>query len=177
MVYEVQRVLRSLNIDISNIKLREDDSYFDAYADIKGFGISIELDPRAIAWIIVNRLLELRPELVGDKVIRITINFAGSLSTYVFDTELIKRIGYFNGAVLRILIPHGFYITDVKTRIDPVASKVELLYSVKSIEKVVSRTMLSRLAYECVREIKKMWPGRIVVRLRAGLITEGRAEA
>ncbi len=172
----VVRVLNALNVDVYNFSVEEQGDRLLVKLVASSYRREITHD--ALVWIVVGRLVELDIQRIMSKKVVLELDYNGKRKQVTLDTELAKWLAYFNGTVLKILLPHSFYIDSAKPNISPDGTFVELIYSVKSsVEKYASRTMLSRLAYECVREIKKLWPHRVRVRLRAGLFTEGRAEA
>ena len=172
----VTRILNALNVDVYGFSMEESDE--EIRVKLVASSYRKEISHNLLVWVIASRLIEMYIQGVMRKRLTIEVEYNGEQRVTVLDTELAKWLTYFNGTVLRILLPHGFYIDHVKTSVSADGTYVELTYYVKSnIEKYASRTMLTRLAYECVREIKKLWPHKIKVRLRAGLLTEGRAEA
>ncbi len=172
----VVRVLNALNVDVYSFSIGEHKDRLLVKLIASSYRREITYD--TLVWIVVGRLMELDMQRVMSKKVVLELDYNGKQKRTVLDTELAKWLAYFNGTVLKILLPHSFYVDNAKPNISPDGTFVELIYSVKSsVEKYASRAMLSRLAYECVREIKKLWPHKVRVRLRAGLLTEGRAEA
>lgn len=172
----VIRVLNALNVDVYSFSIGEQEDKLLVKLIASSYRREITHD--TLVWIVVGRLMELDMQRVMSKKVVLDLDYNGKQKQMVLDTELAKWLAYFNGTVLKILLSHSFYIDSAKPNISPDGTFVELIYSVKSsVEKYASRAMLSRLAYECVREIKKLWPHKVRVRLRAGLLTEGRAEA
>ena len=172
----VTRILNALNVDVYGFSMSENEE--EIRVELVASSYRKEISHNLLVWVIASRLFETYVRSVMRKKLIIEVEYNGERRVTILDTELAKWLAYFNGTVLRVLLPHGFYIDNVKTSVSADGTYVELTYYVKSnIEKYASRTMLARLAYECVREIKKFWPHRIRVRLRAGLFTEGRAEA
>lgn len=172
----ITRILNALNVDVYGFSMEESNE--EIKVKLVASSYRKEISHNLLVQVIASRLFETYIQNVMRKRLTMEVKYNGGQGVTTLDIGLAKWLTYFNGTVLRILLPHGFYIDNVKAGVSADSTYVELTYYVKSnIEKYASRTMLARLAYECVREIKKLWPHKIKVRLRAGLLTEGRAEA
>ncbi len=174
IVPHIKDVCSSLNISISDISIEFKDNTIAVKAILGSIPKHIKL--RDIAWIITSVIIEHNPEYLMRNIV-IGVQRDRESEVYELNNEIIRRIYLFNGIVTRILLAHGFYPRDAKTSINPETNSIELIYTVRGIERVVGKEMLRRLAIECVRELKKYWSGNIIVRLRAGILTEGIARS
>ncbi len=138
-----------------------------------------EVTPEVISWVAMSKAFTIMGLSVDDydAVIEVETPHHGS-SRYHYITFVDKVSSFIHGVVAQVLFSHSVIPTPSRVRVDPDSKFVEVIYSVRPKRRdiALSSSMLSRLAMECVRIVKNVFPGRVRIRLKAGFLTEGRAE-
>jgi len=133
------------------------------------------------SWLVLLWINRVVPELSG-KIIRIRVLDAsrpGDVGEeFDFSSPLSRTIALSGGKIAEIILRNNIDVEALEARIDPTSNTAEFRAQVRPHDRreVLTGEMLRRVALECLREVQPLWPGfRIMVRLRSGRFTEGRA--
>jgi len=133
------------------------------------------------SWLVLLQISRVAPEL-AEKIIRIRVFDAlkpGDVGEeFDFSSPLSRAIALSSGRITEILLRNNIDVETLEARIDPTSNTAEFRAQVRPHERreVLTSEMLRRVALECLREVQPLWSRfRIVVRLKSGRFTEGRA--
>jgi len=177
LVDDLKRYFLSLDLELRNV-----------VAVQRGEGIVVGVSTPLIrirapmaAWLILLYISRVAPELL-DKITRVRVIDALSPAElgeeFEFSSPLSRTIALSCGKITEVILRNNLDVETLEARIDPASNIAEFRAQVKPHwrREVVTSEMLGRVAVECLREVQPLWPGfRLMVRLRSGRFTEGRA--
>ncbi len=176
---EIPRALDPLGVRVSraSAKISGGDT-IDIYVKVSNIPPP-EVTPEVVSWVAMSKVYTILGASIEeyDVIVEVETPHQGS-SRFHYITPVDKVSTFIHGVVTQILFSHSIVPHPSRVKIDPDTKFVEALYSVRARRKdiALSSSMLTRLATECVRIVKNVFPGRVRIRLRAGFLTEGRAE-
>jgi len=179
LVNDLKRYFSSLDLELRNMVVEQ-----------RGEGIALRVTApltriRAsmVSWLVLLWINRVAPEL-SEKIIRVRVLDAsrpGDVGEeFDFSSPLSRTIALSGGRITEILLRNNIDVETLEARIDPTSNIAEFRAQVKPHERreVLTGEMLRRVALECLREVQPLWPGfRVIVRLKSGRFTEGRASA
>lgn len=176
---ELPHTLRVIGIDVGRAVARmTEGKIVSVYLKIVNIPPP-EFDAQKIGWITLSKVVTALGRHVNDfdYYLEIETPHQGA-AVYQLLSPLDKVPAFVHGVVLYQLYTHGILVTSTKTKYDPSSNYVEAVYGVRprSRDVALSTHILERLARECLRTVKIGFHGRVRIRLRAGFLTEGRAE-
>jgi len=133
------------------------------------------------SWLVLLRINRVAPEL-SEKITKVSVLDAlrpGSVGEeFDFSFPLSRTIALSGGKITEVLLRNNIDVEALEARIDPTSNTAEFRAQVRPHDsrEVLTSEMLRRVALECLREVQPLWPGfRVIVRLKSGRFTEGRA--
>jgi len=177
LVNDLKRYFSSLDLELRNMVVVQ-----------RGEGVALAVSvpltrikaPMA-AWLTLLYISRVAPELL-DKIAKVRVINAMTPADlgeeFEFSSPLSRTIALSCGRITEVILRNNLDVEALETRIDPASNTAEFRAQVKPYRRreVITGEMLGRIAVECLREVQPLWPGfRLMVRLRSGRFTEGRA--
>jgi len=177
LVNDLKRYFSSLDLELRSVEAVQ-----------RGEGITLVVTtsltriraPMA-SWLVLLFISRVAPEL-SEKIIKVRVLDAsrpiGMGEEFDYSSPLSRTIALSGGKITEILLRNDLDVETLEARIDPTSNIAEFRAQVRPHRRfeVLTSEMLRRVALECLGEVQPLWPGfRIMVRLRSGRFTEGRA--
>jgi len=177
LINDLNRYFSSLGLELRSVEAVQ-----------RGEGIALRVTAPLIrirasmaSWLVLLWINRVAPEL-SEKIIRVRVLDAsrpGDVGEeFDFSSPLSRTIALSGGRITEILLRNNIDVETLEARIDPTSNIAEFRAQVRPHERreVLTGEMLRRVALECLREVQPLWPGfRVIVRLKSGRFTEGRA--